>query len=118
LRAIELSVRERFRPILLTSITTFAGLAPLLLETSLNAQFLKPMAISLAFGILFATFITLILVPVIFRIKESADKLKSLVHYSFNSQVSFHFLRYFLTILQNHACKMVFLVRKAIIFLK
>ncbi len=68
LRAIELSVRERFRPILLTSITTFAGLAPLLLETSLNAQFLKPMAISLAFGILFATFITLILVPVIFRI--------------------------------------------------
>jgi multidrug efflux pump subunit AcrB len=68
LEAIEISVRERFRPILLTSITTFAGLAPLLLETSLAAQFLKPMAISLAYGILFATFITLILVPVIFRI--------------------------------------------------
>ena len=68
LQAIETSVRERFRPILLTSITTFAGLAPLLLENSLAAQFLKPMAISLAYGILFATFITLILVPVIFRI--------------------------------------------------
>ena len=68
LQAIELSVRERFRPILLTSITTFAGLAPLLLETSLAAEFLKPMAISLAYGILFATFITLVLVPVIFRI--------------------------------------------------
>jgi len=68
LEAIEMSVRERFRPILLTSITTFAGLAPLLLETSLQAQFLIPMAISLAYGILFATVITLILVPVIFRI--------------------------------------------------
>ena len=68
LDAIEMSVRERFRPILLTSITTFAGLAPLLLETSMQAQFLIPMAVSLAYGILFATFITLILVPVIFRI--------------------------------------------------
>ena len=68
LEAIELSVRERFRPILLTSITTFAGLAPLLLENSLAAEFLKPMAISLAYGILFATLITLVLVPVIFRI--------------------------------------------------
>ncbi|NNC97733.1 MAG: efflux RND transporter permease subunit, partial [Gammaproteobacteria bacterium] len=68
LEAIEVSVRERFRPILLTSITTYAGLAPLLLENSLAAEFLKPMAISLAYGILFATMITLILVPVIFRI--------------------------------------------------
>ena len=54
----------RFRPIVLTSLTTFLGLAPLLLETSTTAQFLIPMAISLAFGILFATVITLILAPV------------------------------------------------------
>ena len=46
----------RFRPIFLTSLTTFLGLTPILLETSLQAQFLIPMAISLAFGILFATF--------------------------------------------------------------
>lgn len=54
----------RFRPIMLTSLTTFLGLAPLLLEKSTTAQFLIPMAISLGFGILFATLITLILVPV------------------------------------------------------
>ena len=61
------AVREagaaRFRPILLTSLTTFFGLTPLMLETSLQAQFLIPMAISLAFGVIFSTFITLILVP-------------------------------------------------------
>jgi len=55
---------RRFRPILLTSVTTFLGLSPLLLETSLQAQFLIPMAISLGFGVLFATGITLLLVPV------------------------------------------------------
>ena len=54
----------RFRPVLLTSLTTFFGLIPLLFEQSTQAQFLIPMAISLAFGILFATLITLILVPV------------------------------------------------------
>ncbi|MBT8045407.1 MAG: efflux RND transporter permease subunit, partial [Verrucomicrobiae bacterium] len=53
----------RFRPILLTSITTFAGLMPLIFERSIQAQFLIPMAVSLAFGILFATFITLFLIP-------------------------------------------------------
>ncbi len=53
----------RFRPILLTSLTTFFGLSPLLLEKSTTAQFLIPMAISLGFGILFATAITLVLVP-------------------------------------------------------
>ena len=57
------SGQARFRPILLTSITTFVGLMPLLLEKSLQAQFLIPMAISLGFGVLFSTFITLILVP-------------------------------------------------------
>ena len=53
----------RFRPIVLTSLTTFAGLTPLLLETSVQAQFLVPMATSLAFGVLFSTAITLFLVP-------------------------------------------------------
>ena len=57
------SGQARFRPILLTSITTFVGLTPLLLEKSLQAQFLIPMGISLGFGVLFSTFITLILVP-------------------------------------------------------
>ena len=53
----------RFRPILLTSLTTFGGLSPLMLERSMQARFLIPMAVSLAFGVLFATFITLVLVP-------------------------------------------------------
>jgi multidrug efflux pump subunit AcrB len=60
----------RFRPILLTSLTTFGGLTPLLLETSLQAQFLIPMAISLAFGVMFATLVTLILVPAEYLILE------------------------------------------------
>lgn len=54
---------SRFRAILLTSLTTFLGLYPLLLETQFQAQFLKPMAISLSFGVLFATLITLFLLP-------------------------------------------------------
>lgn len=60
----------RFRPILLTSLTTFCGLMPILFEKSLQAQFLIPMAISLSFGILFATFITLILVPAVYIFLE------------------------------------------------
>jgi multidrug efflux pump subunit AcrB len=55
---------RRFRPIFLTSLTTFAGLAPLLFEKSAQAQFMIPMAVSLAFGVVFATGITLLLVPV------------------------------------------------------
>ena len=58
----------RFRPILLTSLTTFVGLAPLMLERSTAAMTLVPMAVSLAFGVLFATFITLVLVPAIYLI--------------------------------------------------
>jgi multidrug efflux pump subunit AcrB len=54
---------SRFRPILLTSITTFAGMAPLIIDNSLEARFLVPMAVSLAFGVLFATLVSLILVP-------------------------------------------------------
>ena len=59
---------ERFRPIILTSLTTFFGLVPILSETSTQAQMIIPMAISLAFGILFATIITLILVPALYNI--------------------------------------------------
>jgi len=55
--------RSRFRAIFLTSLTTVAGLAPLLLEKSRQAQFLKPMALSIAYGIAFATFLTLIMLP-------------------------------------------------------
>ncbi|MEZ5274769.1 MAG: efflux RND transporter permease subunit [Opitutaceae bacterium] len=58
----------RFRPILLTSLTTFAGLSPLLLEKSLQAQILIPMAISLAFGVAFATVITLMLIPCLYLV--------------------------------------------------
>ncbi len=61
---------RRFRPILLTSVTTFFGLAPMLSETSLQARFLIPMAISLAFGVLFATGITLMLVPAFYVVLE------------------------------------------------
>jgi len=58
--------KQRFRAILLTSLTTFVGLVPILLEKSLQAQVIIPMAISLAFGILFATVITLLLIPVLY----------------------------------------------------
>lgn len=56
-------VSGRLRPVMLTSITTFAGVAPLMLETSVQARFLIPMAVSLAFGVLFATLVSLLLVP-------------------------------------------------------
>jgi multidrug efflux pump subunit AcrB len=65
----------RFRAILLTSLTTFAGLSPLLLERSLQAQFLIPMAISLAFGVVFSTAITLVLVPAVYLILEDVKAL-------------------------------------------
>ena len=61
----------RFRPVMLTSLTTFFGLLPLLFEKETQAQFLIPMAISLSFGIIFATFITLLMVPVNYLILES-----------------------------------------------
>ena len=65
----------RFRPILLTSLTTFAGLMPMLLETDMQARFLIPMAVSLGFGILFATFITLLLVPSVYMMLEDIKRL-------------------------------------------
>ena len=65
----------RFRAIVLTSLTTFFGIAPILLETSLQAQIVIPMATSLAFGILFATTVTLILVPIIYIIFDDIGRL-------------------------------------------
>ena len=67
--------RSRFRPIFLTSMTTFAGLTPLLLERSVQAQFLVPMAVSLGFGVLFSTMISLLLVPSIYLIIEDVKSL-------------------------------------------
>ncbi|ADM08315.1 RND family efflux transporter [Parvularcula bermudensis HTCC2503] len=58
----------RFRPILLTSVTTFVGLVPILLEDSYDAKFLRPMVIALAFGVLFALFVTLIFVPALYAV--------------------------------------------------
>jgi multidrug efflux pump subunit AcrB len=66
---------QRFRPIVLTTLTTFGGLAPMIFETSRQARFLIPMAISLGFGILFAAFITLLLVPALYLINEDLQKL-------------------------------------------
>jgi multidrug efflux pump subunit AcrB len=66
---------RRFRPILLTTATTFLGLAPMIFETSMQARFLIPMAISLGFGVVFATFITLMLVPAGYLILEDIRNL-------------------------------------------
>lgn len=60
--------KKRFRAILLTTMTTFVGLLPMLFETSMQAQFVIPMALSLSFGIVFATTITLVLVPCLYRV--------------------------------------------------
>jgi len=73
----------RFRPILLTSLTTFAGLIPLLFEKSTQAQFLIPMAVSLGFGILFATLITLFLVPINYLVLED---IKDVIRWMWNFQ--------------------------------
>jgi multidrug efflux pump subunit AcrB len=59
---------RRFRPILLTTLTTFGGLAPMVFETSRQAQFITPMAVSLGFGILFTTFVCLLILPAFYMI--------------------------------------------------
>ena len=64
---------DRFRPIILTSLTTFVGLLPIMSETSMQAQFLIPMVISLAFGVLFATGVTLLLVPCLYLFGEQVS---------------------------------------------
>jgi multidrug efflux pump subunit AcrB len=73
--AVEMAGVARFRPIVLTSLTTYVGLTPLMRETSLQAQFLIPMAVSLAYGVIFATFVTLLLVPCGYLILEDIASL-------------------------------------------
>ena len=77
LEAVSQAGAARFRPVLLTSMTTFIGLMPLLFEKATQAQFLIPMAVSLGFGILFATFITLLLVPVNYLLVEKVVQAKN-----------------------------------------
>jgi len=66
---------RRFRPILLTTATTFGGLAPMIFETSRQARFMIPMAISLGYGLVFATAITLLLVPALYMIGDDIGRL-------------------------------------------
>jgi multidrug efflux pump subunit AcrB len=68
--AVMASGRSRFRPVLLTSVTTIAGLFPLLLERSFQAQMLIPMAVSISFGLLAATLLTLLYVPALYLIVD------------------------------------------------
>jgi multidrug efflux pump subunit AcrB len=75
IEAVRIAGVARFRAVMLTSLTTFAGLAPLIFEKSTQAQFLIPMAVSLGFGILFATFITLLLVPINYMILDDVVEL-------------------------------------------
>ncbi len=69
-QAVKEAGMQRFRPVLLTTLTTFFGLSPMIFETSLQARFLIPMALSLGFGILFATGIILVLVPCLYSLLE------------------------------------------------
>ena len=68
---------DRFRPIVLTSVTTFVGLLPIMLETSVQAQFLIPMVVSLSFGVIFATGVTLVLVPALYLLGDDIGKFLS-----------------------------------------
>ncbi len=65
---------RRFRPILLTSLTTFFGLAPMIFESSVQARFLVPMAVSLGYGILFSTFVVLLIVPSLYMVLDDAGR--------------------------------------------
>ncbi len=73
--AVQQAAAARFRPILLTTLTTFAGLTPLMLETSMQAKFMIPMAVSIAFGVLFASLVTLFLVPSTYLMLEDVLRL-------------------------------------------
>jgi multidrug efflux pump subunit AcrB len=75
LQAIHEAGLRRFRPILLTTLTTFGGLTPIILEQSRQAYQLIPMAISLGFGIVFATAIILVIVPCLYMILEDGLEL-------------------------------------------
>ena len=73
--AIHKAALQRFRPIMLTTLTTFGGLAPMIFEQSRQARFLIPMAISLGYGIVFATVITLVIVPSVYLIVDDIRRL-------------------------------------------
>jgi len=79
--AVVRGTKERFRPILLTSLTTFLGVFPLIVETSLQAQFLIPLAVSIGYGVLFGTVIVIVCVPAVFvmqaRITGMMQRLKN-----------------------------------------
>jgi multidrug efflux pump subunit AcrB len=75
LEAIYKAATQRFRPIMLTTLTTFGGLAPMIFETSRQARFLIPMALSLGYGILFSTFIVLLIVPSMYIIINDIKEL-------------------------------------------
>ncbi|MCP3984177.1 MAG: efflux RND transporter permease subunit, partial [bacterium] len=72
--AVAEAAKARFRAILLTSLTTFAGLTPMMMETSIQARFMIPMAISIAFGVMFSSLITLLLVPCSYLVLEDLLK--------------------------------------------
>ena len=78
--AIHLAGVRRFRPIILTTITTFGGLSPMIFETSRQARFMIPMALSLGFGIVFATVITLLIVPCLYLMVEDAKRALGKAH--------------------------------------
>ena len=69
--------QERLRAVVLTSLTTIGGLTPLLFETSVQAQFLKPMAITIVFGLIFSTILVLIFIPAILTIASDIKKMLS-----------------------------------------
>jgi multidrug efflux pump subunit AcrB len=80
---------RRFRPIMLTTLTTFGGLSPMIFETSRQARFMIPMALSLGYGILFSTLITLILVPCLYMLLDDVLHLhKSVKNYAFTESAS------------------------------
>lgn len=76
---------RRFRPIMLTTLTTFGGLAPMIFETSRQAKFMIPMALSLGFGILFATVVTLVIVPCLYIMLNDAAKFQKRIEIFMNS---------------------------------
>lgn len=76
-QAIMDAAERRFRPILLTTLTTFGGLAPMVFETSRQAQFITPMAVSLGFGILFTTFVCLLVLPALYLLMERNSDIQS-----------------------------------------
>ncbi|MCX2833058.1 efflux RND transporter permease subunit [Microbulbifer thermotolerans] len=87
LEAISEACRSRLRAVLLTSFTTFAGLVPLLSETSTQAQFLIPAAVALGYGIMFATVITLILIPVLVAIQHDVSEVLGKLKRAFTMQL-------------------------------